>query len=291
MSRYPGATWRGPVPNVGGAMAGYRLFVVHIQDGTEPGTDAWFHNPAAQVSAHFGNPKAGAPDQWVDTAQVAWAEAAYNSVGISIENEGRSGDSLTASQLENAAQILAWAHRVHGIKLQVTDDPNGEGVIGHGLLGAAGGGHYDCPGAPVLAQRHAIVDRAIAILNPAPAPAPQETDMARLFDVQPDPANPAVNQGIWAAVEGIGYVHVQDPGELAAYRAGGTPEGTISFAQHQAHLATVAAQRAVVNVTVDATQLAAAIKAAESDPALLAAEGTALAHAEAVEQHNDTPAS
>lgn len=182
MSRYPGATWRGPVPNVGGAMTDHRLFVVHIQDGSEAGTDAWIHNPAAQVSAHFGNPKTGGPDQWVDTGQVAWAEAAYNGVGISIENEGHSGESLTASQVENAAQILAWAHGVHGVKLQVTDDPGGEGVIGHGLLGAAGGGHYDCPGPPILAQRQAIVNRAARIVAAASVPthtvtARRENDM------------------------------------------------------------------------------------------------------------------
>jgi hypothetical protein len=275
-------------------MAGYRLFVLHIQQGSEAGTDAWFHNPAAQVSAHFGNPKTGAPDQWVDTGQVAWAEANYNAVSVSVENEGKSGESLTSSQLENAARILAWCHTTHGIKLQVTDDPNGEGVIGHGLLGVAGGDHPDCPGAPILAQRQAIVERAKAILSPTPTPTPQETDMARLFDVQADPADPAkpgANPGIWAAVEGIGYVHVQDPAQLAAYRAGGTPEGVISFAQHQGHLAAVAAQRAVANVTVDATQLTGAVLAALSDPGLLAKLGAALAHAEAVQQHTDTPAS
>lgn len=114
--------------------------------------------------------------------------------------------------------------------------------------------------------------------------------MARLFDVQADPANANTNQGIWAAIEGIGYFRVQDPGELAAYRAGSTPEGPISFAQHQGHLAAVAAQRAVVNVAVDATQLTAGVVAAFSDPGLLAKLGAALAHAEAVELHNDTPA-
>jgi|GEM_PF-5616035 len=189
MSRYPGATWRGPVPNVGGAMTEYRLFVIHIQDGSEAGSDAWIHNPAAQVSAHFGNPKTGKPDQWVDTSQVAWAEAAYNGVGISIENEGHSGDSLTASQIENAAQILAWVHGVHGTKLQVTDDPRGEGVIGHGLLGAAGGGHYDCPGAPILTQRQAIVNRATQIVAAKSTPthtatAHRENDMH--VDLQPN---------------------------------------------------------------------------------------------------------
>lgn len=160
MARNPAATWRGPVPNVGGSMSSYDLFVVHIQDGSEAGTDAWFHNPAAQVSAHFGNPKTGDLDQWVDTDQVAWAEAADNAKSISVESEGFSGQTLTDSQLENVAQLFVWANKTHGIPLQITTDPNGRGMIGHGQLGAAGGGHYDCPGTPILNQFPAIMARA-----------------------------------------------------------------------------------------------------------------------------------
>ena len=173
MPKYSAAHWKGPVPNmVQGGMTNHRLFVLHIQEGTEAGTDAWFHNPASQVSAHFGNPKTGQLDQWVDTNDRAWAEASYNTVGVSCENEGQSGDSLTQSQLENAAQLLAWVHITHGTALQVTDDPYGQGVIGHGELGVAGGNHPDCPGAPILAQRQAIVDRAKQIVGQAGGPTP-----------------------------------------------------------------------------------------------------------------------
>lgn len=153
-----------------GGMISHRLFVMHIQEGTESGTDAWFHNPDAQVSAHFGNPKTGPLDQWVDTNDRAWAQADYNNVAISLENEGHGGDSLTANQLENAANLLVWAHQTHGTPLQVTDDPNGSGVIGHGLLGEAGGGHFDCPGSPILAERQQVVDMAKALLGQSPTP-------------------------------------------------------------------------------------------------------------------------
>jgi hypothetical protein len=74
----------------------------------------------------------------------------------------------------------------------------------------------------------------------APIPAPitsKEIDMARLFDVQADPANAANAPGIWAAVEGVGYFHVTDTTELPTYRAGGTPEGPVSYAQHLTMLA------------------------------------------------------
>jgi hypothetical protein len=173
MTRFPGATWRGSVPNQGGAMGQILGLVLHIQQGSEAGTDAWFHNPALKVSAHFGNPKSGAPDQWVEVGTVAWAEVDGNTNWISIENEGNSGDSLSASQLENAAQLLAWLHGLYGVPLQISDNPAGgvPGLTGHGLGGAAWGGHTDCPGAPILAQRPQIIARAAEILgNPAPQP-------------------------------------------------------------------------------------------------------------------------
>jgi hypothetical protein len=146
--------------------------VLHIQEGSEAGTDAWFHNPSSQVSAHFGNPKTGSLDQWVDTGDRAWAEAAGNAQWISVENEGHSGDSLTASQLENCAQLLAWLHRIYNVPLQISNSTV-PGLTGHGLGGSAWGGHYDCPGAPILAQRPQIIARANAILGgPTPIPAP-----------------------------------------------------------------------------------------------------------------------
>ncbi|GAA2141645.1 hypothetical protein GCM10009760_26020 [Kitasatospora kazusensis] len=177
MALFTDANWRGPVPNKRpGAMSSHRLLVVHIEEGSESGSDSWFHNPDAQVSSHFGNPKTGRLDQWVDTDDRAWAEAAYNDVAVSVEHEGNSGDSPTPSQLENDARLLAWLHQQYGTALQVTNDPNGSGVIGHGLLGVAGGNHPDCPGNPILNARQAIVDRAKQILGqgtPGPAPQPE----------------------------------------------------------------------------------------------------------------------
>lgn len=173
MTRFPAATWRGPVPNeTPGGMRSHHGLVLHIQEGTEAGTDAWFHNPSSQVSAHFGNPKSGPLDQWVDTDDRAWAEVNGNPDWISVENEGHSGDSLTASQLENVAQLLAWLHTTYDVPLAISDTPASgtPGLTGHGLGGADWGGHYDCPGAPILAQRAAVIARAREILGADPAP-------------------------------------------------------------------------------------------------------------------------
>ncbi len=240
MARYPGAQYRGPVPNVGGPQTEHRLFVIHIMEGSLSGTDAWIHDPVAKVSANFGNGKSDLLYQWVDTSTVAWAQAEYNGVSISVEHEGNTGDSLTASQLEKTAQILAWAHTTHGIPLQVTNDPNGSGVIGHGLLGVAGGNHPDCPGQPILNQRQAIVDRAKQILDPTPAPIkPKEVDMI-LHNITGSPE-------VWA-LSGSLYWHVIDPASMASYLQAGVPRATISAAEHAAILAAATALRPPQNV-------------------------------------------
>lgn len=165
MARFPDARWRGPVPNQnpGQMVRPINGLVLHIEEGSEGGTDAWFHNPASKVSAHFGNPKTGQLDQWVDTNDKAWAVAAGNRHWISVENEGHTGDSLTPSQIENCARLLVWLHITENIPLAPTDDPNGRGLGYHAMGGAAWGGHFDCPGKPIIAQRAAIIARAKAL--------------------------------------------------------------------------------------------------------------------------------
>lgn len=166
MARMPGAAWIGPTPNEHpGGMTEVRGLVLHIQQGTEQGSETWFKNPVAQASAHFLNPKTGPLRQLVDTGDRAWAQAAGNPSWISVENEGFVPDRLTPSQLENCAQLLAWLHTQYAVPLQSTDDPTGHGLGWHGMGGAAWGGHYDCPGEAIKAQRPAITGRAAAILG------------------------------------------------------------------------------------------------------------------------------
>jgi hypothetical protein len=171
MALMPGATYIGPTPNKRtDGMVEVRGLVLHIQQGTEAGSEAWFKNPASQASSHFLNPKTGGLRQLVDTKDRAWAEADGNAHWVSIENEGFVPDALTASQVENAAQLLAWLHTKHAVPLQSTDDPNGNGLGWHGMGGAAWGGHTGCPGDAIKAQRGAIIARAKVILGIVPTP-------------------------------------------------------------------------------------------------------------------------
>ncbi|MET9436861.1 peptidoglycan-binding protein [Streptomyces sp. NPDC006551] len=170
MARMPGAQWR-PVPNCKkGGQQEVRGVVVHIMAGTLAGTDSWFRNPVSQASSHFGTGKKGALYQWVDTADRAWAQAAGNTSWLSTENEGRGGDSLTNAQLDRNAEILAWAHKTHGVPLQVATSPSGRGLGYHGMGGKAWGNHPSCPGTKIVAQLDEIVKRAAAIVGKKPTP-------------------------------------------------------------------------------------------------------------------------
>ena len=49
-----------------------RGIVIHIMEGSLTGTDAWFRNPKAVVSAHYGVGKNGEMHQYVEEADTAF---------------------------------------------------------------------------------------------------------------------------------------------------------------------------------------------------------------------------
>ncbi|MFE7315148.1 peptidoglycan-binding protein [Streptomyces sp. NPDC057555] len=166
MARFNGATWR-PIPNnhTSNGQDAVHGVIIHIMDGSLSGTDSWFRNSSAQASSHFGTGRDGTLYQWVDTGDRAWAQAGGNRTWLSVENEGRGGDALTHAQLSRCAEILAWAHRVYGVPLQVTTSTSGRGLGYHGMGGAAWGGHTACPGTRVVAQLPEIVSRAKSLVG------------------------------------------------------------------------------------------------------------------------------
>lgn len=172
MAIYPNAIYRGPIPNkdVGGMIHPVRGLVVHIEQGTEDGTDGWFHNAKAQASAHFGVYKDGRVHQWVDTNDKAWAEAMGNPNWFSVENEGNSGESLTPQQVESIAKLFVWLSKLEGFPLRESTNPAVSGLGHHAMGGAGWGGHLDCPGNPIIAQKAQIVARANQVVNPIPSP-------------------------------------------------------------------------------------------------------------------------
>ena len=284
MARFPKATWRGPVPNLTpGGMSAHRGLVLHIQEGTESGTDAWFHNPASQVSAHFGNPKSGPLDQWVDTDDRAWAEVDGNPEWISVENEGNSGDVLTASQLENAAQLFAWIHTTYGVPLQPSDSTV-PGLTGHGLGGQAWGGHLDCPGSPILDQRPQIIARAAQIAGGAPTPQPPAPPPPTHPSSPPFGGNqvatiPSSIGQFWPEIAGQFPANQNFDNETALIWADGGARAAALYAKQARDAVTALAGRVSAPPAVDVNALAAALAPH------LAGGATAQQIAQAVAQH------
>jgi N-acetyl-anhydromuramyl-L-alanine amidase AmpD len=64
--------------------------IIHTQQGSEQGTEAWFANPEAHASAHYGIGFDGKVADFVDDANTAWhsGSAEYNKRSIGIELEG-----------------------------------------------------------------------------------------------------------------------------------------------------------------------------------------------------------
>jgi hypothetical protein len=141
----------------GGMIRPIHGLVLHIQEGTEDGTWAWFNKRRKKgSSAHFGNPKHGKLEQFVDTDNVAWAQGAGNYHWISVENEGKAGDSLTTSQIQNLAALMNWLHDNEGVPLQLADNPAAFG-LGYHSMGGKPWGHPQCPGTRIVSQRLGIV--------------------------------------------------------------------------------------------------------------------------------------
>lgn len=169
------AEWRGPTENQGGAMKEHRGIVVHIAEGYYEGTISWQRNPAVDVSSHFIVGRDGKVAQMVDTDTTAWTQSAGNGHWLSVENAGftpsddhyiAGWEFLTPQQIEANAALLARAHQVYGVPLQLATNPDGYG-LGHHSMGcnwpSGAWGHCDCPGTAIIAQKSQILSRAIAL--------------------------------------------------------------------------------------------------------------------------------
>lgn len=180
------AAWHGPTPNRNtGKQVEVRGVVIHIADGFYGGTIEWQKNPAAEVSSHFIVGRTGTIAQMVDTADKAWTQRSGNGHWISIEFEGFSTSAalhkthpgwerLDPRQIESAAKLFARVCRTYGVPVQNCTSPSGKG-LGHHSMGAESGvdwGHSACPGAPIKAQKEAILARTREILNPVVTPVP-----------------------------------------------------------------------------------------------------------------------
>lgn len=196
VGRMPAAQWRPISGNHRKGGNSPRLFIVHTIEGSLAGADSWFRNPASRVSSHFGTGKNGVIYQWVDTKDVAWANAGANSFSVSIENEGKGSEPFTPEQIEAIAQTYAWAHRTHGIPLAYATSSTGSGLGYHRQFGPWSLGGTSCPGDKRIAQLPQIMARAAALVGGA-APKPPVTT--------PSPSTPSTSKfGPAGSVRSVG---------------------------------------------------------------------------------------
>lgn len=131
----------------------------------------YFKDPRHQVSSHLiyageQGPDAGRCVQMVPLARKAWTEAAFNSVGVSIESSDRLWLGKDDAGLRRLARIVAWLlqhHDLPAVDLEGAAVLHGKGFTRHGALGANGGGHTFCPTASADDPRWRLLSHFISL--------------------------------------------------------------------------------------------------------------------------------
>lgn len=168
--RLDGYEWRGPIPSSnyrqGGMPAQAVGLIIHKIDGSLASADVTFHTDGIERSAHVGHGRDGARYQWVDTANVAYAQCQGNYEGyVSVENEGGEDDVLTDVQILDAA---ALANRLN-VPAKACRFQGDTGIGYHKQFPGdcdSAWGRTSCPGDGIVAQIPAI----IAAMQLAPTP-------------------------------------------------------------------------------------------------------------------------
>lgn len=194
--------------------------VNHIMESSIESADAWFHNPASQVSAHFGVARDGRIWQWVGTANSAWGNGIWqspdqsvqwiaaafqrginpNNLTVSIEHEGNSGEAFTEEQY----QATLWLHKQLISQFGIVADR--QHIVGHYQIMSRD--RSNCPGAAFPWAR------LIADLQPAQQP-------PTLDLLQPPASKFVVGPGLLSLMQQLGdepasnerYLKYEDTGE------------------------------------------------------------------------------
>lgn len=184
-----GIIWKGS-PNFTQGRQGRKpvAIVNHIMEGSLAACDSWFANRESQVSAHFGIGKGGQLHQYVKSGDTAWANGVVarpdtsipwladairrginpNTLTVSIEHEGRSGDALTEAQYQKSLALHRYLIAFYGIPV------NEQSIIGHNRID--GVNRARCPGAGFPWARLLADLRGQPAPQPAPTPAKPPQD-------------------------------------------------------------------------------------------------------------------
>ncbi len=164
-----------------------QAIVVHVMEGTLNGTDVWFNDPKAQVSAHYGIGKNGDVHQYVEEQDTAFHAGTVvspswrglkqsvnpNFYTIGIEHEGTAEEAWPWAD----AQLTASAALIGEIAARWSIPLDTEHVITHHSIRAS----KPCPGANVKIEE--ILARVPAAPVPPTVAAPAVTQVNALKSV------------------------------------------------------------------------------------------------------------
>ena len=157
-------------PNFNLGRKGYKpeAVVIHIMEGTLPGTDSWFANPQSKVSAHYGIGQTGAIHRYVKETDTAWHAGRVstptwtrirklgshtylnpNYYTIGIEHEGHVNSNWSETMYKASSELI----RDIAMRWQIPLDR--EHIIGHHEIY----GVKTCPGFKVDINRLILLSR------------------------------------------------------------------------------------------------------------------------------------
>ena len=157
MARWSAAIWQ-PVAQCSGTLRPIAV-CLHHQAGNGNPVNIY---ASRNVSAHFWLPKSGTPVQHVDTSVRSWhGGGTLNDTSIGVETEGCGSpphaEQLTEHQVNLFADLMAWAHQVHGIPLVISETATTPGLNYHRCQG---GFNTACPCDVRVNMRAEILRRA-----------------------------------------------------------------------------------------------------------------------------------
>jgi N-acetyl-anhydromuramyl-L-alanine amidase AmpD len=91
-----------------GRRADISHIVLHVMDGTLAGTDAWFSNPASQVSAHYGIGRKGELRRYVREEDEAWHAGRILNPSVRLRT-GPAGAPLNPNAYTIGIELEGWA--------------------------------------------------------------------------------------------------------------------------------------------------------------------------------------
>lgn len=138
----------------------HRWGVKYVDEGEEAssyeGVVRYFQNPANQASSHLVFPGSAVPGQctqMVGWDSYAWTEAAYNPTSDEIECADAIWLGHDPEGLAILARIVAFRLHVRGLPAVWSHET---GFCRHADLGAAGGGHLECPTVDLVVWKHFV---------------------------------------------------------------------------------------------------------------------------------------